>query len=267
MKKRYLSFILTGLILTSLTACSGSSGSATGTETTQTEALMPVDEVSESQKPEAPPEGQEPPRGVNEQAGSGDPGGTPGGPGGPGGAGAVAEPYVPVELAVTSDAIEAIMNSYSGKEFKAGEVPDEVIETILQTGQKAPSAVNQQPWHFTVVRNPELAGQLASRNYQVGGVVIVVSGKTNESVGVSVAFDCALATQNMYIAAQSLGYGAHLYYGGVDEINSDMKDTLGIPEEYDAQIIMLVGQISEDLDSLSSASSREMIEDNVNYVD
>lgn len=168
---------------------------------------------------------------------------------------------------MTSAAIEAIMNSYSGKEFKAGEIPAEVIETILQTGQKAPSAVNQQPWHFTVVKNSELASQLASRNYQDGGVVIVVSGKTNESVGVSVAFDCALATQNMYIAAQSLGYGAHLYYGGVDEINDNMKDTLGIPEEYDAQIIMLVGHIADDTDALSSASPREVIQDNVNYVE
>jgi len=181
--------------------------------------------------------------------------------------GSAAKPYVPVELAVTSNAIETIMNSYSGKEFKAGEISDEVIETILQAGQKAPSAVNQQPWHFTVVRNSELAGQLASRNYQDGGVVIVVSGKTNESVGVSVSFDCALATQNMYIAAQSLGYGAHIYYGGVDEINNNMKDTLGIPDDYDAQIIMLVGYIADDVDSLSSASPREVIQDNVNYVE
>jgi len=46
-----------------------------------------------------------------------------------------------------------------------------------------------------------------------------------------------------------------------------MKDTLGIPEEYDAQIIMLVGHIADDTDALSSASSRKVIQDNINYVD
>lgn len=261
MKKRYLTFLLTGLIVAGLTACSGTSGSSGESETTQSEtASTAADaETSATQSSEAQPEGKAP---------SPDAGGPDRqGPGGPDGAQAAAEPYVPVELAVTSEAIDTIMNSYSGKEFIAGEVPDEVIETILQTGQKAPSAVNQQPWHFTVVRNPELAGQLASRNYQDGGVVIVVSGKTDESVGVSVAFDCALATQNMYIAAQSLGYGAHLYYSGVDEINNNMKDTLGIPQEYDAQIIMLVGQLADNTDALSSASPREVLQDNVNYVD
>jgi len=259
MKKRYLSFFLTVLVLAGLTACSSSSGSSTAPETTQSKAapMTTETETAGEHSQETPPGGQTSP---------GAPDG-PGGPGGPGGARAAAEPYEPVELAVTSDAIEAIMNSYSGKAFKAGAVPDEVIETILQTGQKAPSAVNQQPWHFTVVRNSELASQLASRNYQDGGIVIVVSGKTNENVGVSVAFDCALATQNMYIAAQSLGYGAHLYYGGVDTVNNSMKDTLGIPEEYDAQIIMLVGHIADDTDALSSASSRKVIQDNINYVD
>jgi len=253
MKKRYLSFFLTVLVLAGLTACSSSSGSSTAPETTQSKAapMTTETETAGEHSQETPPGGQT----------------SPGVPGGPGGARAAAEPYEPVELAVTSDAIEAIMNSYSGKAFKAGAVPDEVIETILQTGQKAPSAVNQQPWHFTVVRNSELASQLASRNYQDGGIVIVVSGKTNENVGVSVAFDCALATQNMYIAAQSLGYGAHLYYGGVDTVNNSMKDTLGIPEEYDAQIIMLVGHIADDTDALSSASSRKVIQDNINYVD
>lgn len=127
--------------------------------------------------------------------------------------------------------------------------------------------MNAQPWHFTVIKNSETAGQLASRNYVEGAVVIVVSGRPDEKVGVSIAFDSGLATQNMYIAAQSLGFGAHLYYGGVQDINDNMKDTLGIPDDYEAQIIMLVGYLDDSVDAVSSASARNPLSGNVNYVD
>lgn len=175
--------------------------------------------------------------------------------------------YEPVEHAVSSDTIDTIMSSYSGKAFKEGAVPDAALEAILQSGQKAPSAMNAQPWHFTVIINSEIATQLASRNYCEGAAVIVVSGRPDEKTGVNVAFDCALATQNMYIAAQSLGLGAHLYYGGVQNINDDMKNTLGIPDDYKAQIIMLVGYIDDSVDAVSSASARNSLPGNVNYVD
>ena len=173
----------------------------------------------------------------------------------------------PVELSISSDTIDLIMSSYSGKNFKEGVVPDDILTAILQSGQKAPSAINAQPWHFAVVKNSEIASELVSRNYVEGAVVIVVSGKANERVGVSIAFDCALATQNMYLAAQSLGLGAHLYYSGVDSVNNTMKDTLGIPADYEAQIIMLVGYLDDSVNAVSSASVRNPLSGNVTYVE
>lgn len=172
--------------------------------------------------------------------------------------------YVP---AGPSNAVDVIMGSYSGKQFKKGPVPDGLIESILKSGQKAPSAMNAQPWHFTVVKNSKIAGQLVSRNYAEGAVVIIVSGRSAAKVGVNIAFDCALATQNMYIAAQSLGLGAHLYYGGVQNINNSMKPSLGIPDDYEAQIIMLVGYLDDGVDAATAASSRNPLSNNVNYID
>lgn len=235
--------MLAVLMIVCLTSCGNSSDSSQ-----QNGQVSPAEASGQSP---APPE--------QESSGQQPPGQQPGGQ--------PQEPYEPVELAVTSDAIEAIMSSYSGKSFKEGTVPDDVLEAILQSGQKAPSATNAQPWHFTMVRNSEVAAGLVSRNYVEGAVVIVVSGRPDEKVGVNVAFDCALATQNMYIAAQSLGFGAHLYYGGVQNINESMKDTLGIPTEYEAQIIMLVGQLDDNLDAVTSASARNPLSGNVNYID
>jgi len=243
MKKQIFSLFLSILMVASLAACGSSSGSSSQTEARQSGQISPAEAAGQ------PPaqSGQEPP-----------PGQPPAQP---------SEPYELVELDVSSDAIDAIMASYSGKSFKEGAVPDDVLEAILQSGQKAPSATNAQPWHFTAIKNSEIAAQLASRNYVEGAVVIVVSGKPDEKVGVNVAFDCALATQNMYIAAQSLGLGAHLYYGGVQNINDSMKESLGIPDGYEAQIIMLVGYLDDSVDAVTSASARNPLSGNVNYIE
>ena len=245
MSKRIFGLCLSILMIVSIAACGDSSGSSLQTDGDQSEHVTPAQ--AEEQSPSGEP-GQEAPAGQQPS-------------------GQASAQYEPVELAASSDLIDAIMSSYSGKSFKEGAVPDDVLEAILQSGQKAPSASNGQPWHFTVIKDSEIAAQLASRNYVEGAVVIVVSGKADESVGVSIAFDCALATQNMYLAAQSLGLGAHLYYGGVDNINETMKDTLGIPDGYEAQIIMLVGYLDDSVDVVSSASARNPLSDNVNYIE
>lgn len=172
----------------------------------------------------------------------------------------------PAASNTSSGAIDTILSGFSAKAFISGEVSQDAIETILQCGAKAPSARNLQPWHFTVIRDSEIAGGLV-RDYPEGGVVIVVSGTTEEMEGVDVSFDCALATQNMYIAAQSLGLGAHIYMGGVSSTNESMKDTLGIPEGYEAKIFMLVAQMDDGVDAVTSASGRNPLSELVNYVD
>ena len=175
--------------------------------------------------------------------------------------------YEPPELAVTSALIDGIMASYSGRAFADIAVADDLIDVILQCGQKAPSAINAQPWHFTVVKNSETAARLVPRDYRDGAAVIIISGIPDERRGVDVAFDCALATQNMYLAAQSLGLGAHIYYSGVHEVNGSMKAPLGVPDGYDAQMILLIGHMYGDVDGTTSATPRNPVGDNVNFID
>ena len=171
------------------------------------------------------------------------------------------------EFSTSSDLIKVIMNSFTGRTFLERNISDDILEAILNSGQKAPSAMNAQPWHFTVIRNSTIARQLVPRDFREGTVVIIVSGTPDERRGVTVAFDTALATQNISLAALSLGLGTYLYYGGVQNINDNLKDTLGIPEGFDAQIIMLIGYLDNSVDTITSASQRRSLTDNVNYVD
>lgn len=52
--------------------------------------------------------------------------------------------------------IEAIETRKSIRDFKPDEVPREIIRKILETASRAPSAMNSQPWEFTVVAGTTL---------------------------------------------------------------------------------------------------------------
>ena len=172
-----------------------------------------------------------------------------------------------VESADSSVFIDLIMRSYSARNFAEGLVSDEALEIILQSAHKAPSAMNAQPWHFTVIKNSDIARQLVPRDYKDGAAVIIVSGKPFDRPGLKIAFDAGLASQNIYLAAQALGLGVRLYFNGVQNVNDNLKGDLGIPDGYEAEIIILIAYLDPSTDALTSASPRKPLAENINYVD
>lgn len=52
--------------------------------------------------------------------------------------------------------LELMQRRRTVREFSAAAVPDSVIENCLKAAGTAPSGANLQPWHFAVVRNPEI---------------------------------------------------------------------------------------------------------------
>ncbi len=159
---------------------------------------------------------------------------------------------------------DVILSAYTARSFIAKPVADSDIDLILRCGIKAPSARNSQPWRFTVVKDQKIVGSIA-RNVAAGNILVVVSGVETEQGGANVDFDCALATQNMVVAAQSLGLGAHIYTGPVQQINSTMKETLDIPNGYRVVSVIQIGHIDSSVDAVSSASPRNALKEVVNY--
>jgi nitroreductase len=161
-------------------------------------------------------------------------------------------------------ATEVILSSYSAKMFTSEPVSDQNLDLILKCGIKAPSARNNQLWKFTVVRDTAIIGRIV-RNYVPGNVLIIVSGSESAQQSSSVDFDCGLATENMYVAAQSLGLGAHIYTGPVGNINSTMKQILEIPEGYRVVDVLRIGSIDRNVDAVTAASARKKMEEVVIY--
>jgi nitroreductase len=158
---------------------------------------------------------------------------------------------------------DVILNSYSVRMFSSEPVSDQDLDIILKCGIKAPSSRNGQRWKFTVVKDTTLAKKAIGKINQ-GNVLIFVSGPESQDAA-GIEFDCALATENMNIAAQSLGLGARIYGGPVRNVNSTMKQSLEIPEGFRVVTILRVGHIDKGVDAVSAASSRKSFEEIVNF--
>ena len=156
----------------------------------------------------------------------------------------------------TNSTIDLIMNSYSVRNFTSEPVSDSDLELILKCGIKAPSGRNMQPWRFIAVKNTDLTRQMME-GVMPGNVLIVICGVADGQD----FFDCGLATENMTIAAQSLGLGARIYGGPVGNINSSMVQKLNIPDGYKAIVVLRVGHIDKGVDATSSATPRNSYND------
>jgi nitroreductase len=106
------------------------------------------------------------------------------------------------------------MDRRSIRRFTGQKVDNMMIKEILRAAMYAPSAVNRQPWHFVVIDDPNMLLKIMeihphARMLQTASHAIVVCGDENlqHDDGYWVV-DCGAATQNILLAAHSLGLGS-----------------------------------------------------------
>ncbi len=59
------------------------------------------------------------------------------------------------------DTLEAILTRRSIREYTSQALPDELVHKLLAAAMQAPSAGNQQPWHFVLVTERKQLNALA----------------------------------------------------------------------------------------------------------
>ncbi len=148
--------------------------------------------------------------------------------------------------------LETIKNRRSSIRFESTPISDEKLDIILESGRWAPSWINSQPWRFIVIKDKKTKEQLSN----VSSSFFAVSIKDAPiCIAVSVnpkkdSFhfieDGTTATQNMTLAAQSLGLSTA--WIGVFSLNNEresterkMKDILKIPKEWRLISILPLG--------------------------
>jgi nitroreductase len=161
--------------------------------------------------------------------------------------------------------VDAILRSGTASAFTDQSVDARVLEVIVQCGIRAPSAQNAQPWHFCVLTNRGMLAKLrgfapqgARDPFFGSSTIIVISGRQGWQYS---QFDCALACQNMSLAAQSFGLGTHISASANRVFNDattgpELKRALGIPDGMDAIAVLVVGVPDTRPDAVSSASPR-----------
>lgn len=157
---------------------------------------------------------------------------------------------------------DLLLSAYSERNYTNQQVTDQQVEVILNCGIKAPSARNQQPWKFTVIKD-EAAMKEIINNVVAGNVLIVVSGAESQT-GTTPDFDCGLAAENMFVAAHGLGLGARIYGSPAVNINSK-KEVYQIPAGYKAVVVLRVGNVEKTADAVSSATPRKAFDEIVNF--
>jgi len=197
-----------------------------------------------------------------------------------------------------NETLRTMRQRHSVRTFTKDEVPEEVINTLLQAANQAPSAHNQQAWRFIVLtggKKQELANlvtaksgdfprpasallRMAARSIISAPVVIAVvntgdlisHGTELFKVEREMANDffrtmeiqsSAAAVENLLLAATSLGLGA-VWLGILFLIKDDVRKFLGEPEG-EFMAVIPVGHPA----TASSGPQKEPFEMKVKYLD
>lgn len=148
--------------------------------------------------------------------------------------------------------MKAILSRRSIRKYTPDKVPDKDIRELLEAAMAAPSAGNEQPWHFIVIDDRDVLRQIPSFHpyshmLKEAPVAILVCGdETLEKYKGYWVQDCSAATENILIAVEEKGLGA-VWLGvyPIEERVAGLRRLLGIPDHVIPFSLIPVGYPAE----------------------
>ena len=169
-----------------------------------------------------------------------------------------------------NDVLNVISARRSHRAYQPEKIAEEKLTAILQAGLEAPSAVNRQPWTYTVVedqkllqevhdataaammkktekdRSPRFADNAFHVFYHAPAVIFIFGEKDFGWTKV----DCGIAVENMALAVESLGLGSVILglpqAAFASEAGDELRKKLACPEGSDFVIALAVGTPADD---------------------
>lgn len=133
---------------------------------------------------------------------------------------------------------------------KGGVVTKEQLDYILKAAFTSPNASNRQPWEFLIVDTDEAKNKILSYHKYCqflsdATLAIIVLGDENINKEFWVV-DCAIASENILLAANALGLGACLCcsYPFEDLMNS-CSEKFNLPGNIKPFGIIVIGEADE----------------------
>jgi nitroreductase len=135
------------------------------------------------------------------------------------------------------DAIVSILSRRSIRKYKKKQISKELIKNLLEAAMSAPSAGNEQPWHFIVITDTQILGEIptfhnhAEMLKDASLAILVCCDKNLQKHKEMWIQDCSAATENILIAVQAKELGAVWLgvYPRTERVNG-LKKLLNIPE-------------------------------------
>ena len=164
-----------------------------------------------------------------------------------------------------NEVLNAIHERRSHRAYSSEKLTEEQISILLNAAVASPSAVNRQPWHFTMVENQEIIDRVHSAAiaemmklpeekrsprlrdssfhmfYHAPAVLFISGLKDNHWTQV----DCGIACQNVVLAAESIGLGSVILgmpraaFAGNEA--DELRKLLKFPETHDFVIAIGLG--------------------------
>jgi nitroreductase len=112
------------------------------------------------------------------------------------------------------ETLEAIFTRRSIRKYKKKNISDKILQNLLRAACYAPSAGNQQPWHFVILDDRKILNVMdtflpSGKMLKEADKAILVCGDLHlEKLKGYWMIDCAAAAENILLAAHSLGVGA-----------------------------------------------------------
>lgn len=155
--------------------------------------------------------------------------------------------------------LECIYSRRSTRKYLDKKISKRIINEILKAGVMAPSAMNSQPWRFSIVQGKknilkygkivfkeknkldclEYSPKKPEHIFYNAPILIIVSGKKGYKY---LKDDINLAVQNMFLAAHSLGIGScWIGFANSLENNNKVKKELGIKKDMEIVAPLIFG--------------------------
>jgi nitroreductase len=119
--------------------------------------------------------------------------------------------------AIMNDTLKTIFSRKSVRSYKNDPVSKEKLEMLIKAGMAAPTAVDKRPWEFIVVTDRKILQELtdalpfAKMASSAAAAIIVGCDVRKQWGGMDSDYwimDCSAATENILLAAESMGLGA-----------------------------------------------------------
>ena len=144
--------------------------------------------------------------------------------------------------------IKEIINRRSIRQYKAGLVPDELIQEIIKAAQFAPTAVDNRAVEFIVIKDQKIKDGLdkilESKQDYVRQAPVIIVPVTDTVKSLLAVQDLSVASQNIFLQAAALGLGT-VWKNVKPEPAKAIKSLLNIPEHFTLVNIIPVGYPAE----------------------